>query len=207
MTPQTGITQTTTGVGICNNPFTLPSKGSSCTLSLQVQGSQLTHSITDGPLVCERGSASQCYRPGPSNVLNINVGANEYTIGGTVSGLSDSVVLQNNGTDNETVSSDGTFTFSTALTDGSAYAVTVFTQPTGQTCTVTNSSGTVDNANVTNVAVTCVSNVTTLSASVSTLGLSVNDTGLNAALTGTSRLITITNAGTSPAVLLITRTA
>ena len=199
MTPIKGIAQTMTGVGICSNPFTLPSKGSSCTLSLQIQGSQLTHSITGGPVVCEQGSTMQCYQPGPSDVLNINVGANEYTIGGTVSGLTNSVVLQNNGTDNETVSSDGAFTFSTALTEGSTYSVTVFTQPTGQTCTVTNGSGTVAIANVTNVAVACVANVTTLTTSVSSLGLSVNDTGLNAALTGTPRLITITNVGASTA--------
>ena len=199
MTPITGITQTTTGAGICSNPFTLPSRGSSCTLSLQVNGSQLTHPITDGPIVCEQGSALQCYKPSPSNVLSINVGINEYTIGGMVSGLSDSVVLQNNGTDNETVSSDGVFTFSTAISEGSPYAVTVLTQPTGQTCTVTNGSGTVGSANVTNVSATCVSNDTTLTASVSTLGLSVNNTGLNTALTGTPRLITITNSGSNPA--------
>ncbi len=188
MRPITGITQTTTGTDICPNPFTLPSKGSSCTLSLQVHGSQLTHSITDGPIVCQQGSTLQCYRPNPSHVLNINVGVNEYTIGGTVSGLSGSVVLQNNGTDNETVSSDGGFTFSTALTEGSPYAVTVLTQPTGQACTVTNGLGTVGSSNVTNVGVTCV-NATTLTASVSTLGLSVIDTGLNAALTETRGLL------------------
>lgn len=199
MTPITGIAQTTTGAGICSNPFTLPSRGSSCTLSLQVQGNQLTHSITDGPIVCEQGSTLQCYKPSLSNVLNINMGTSEYTIGGTVSGLTDNVVLQNNGTDNETVNSDGAFTFSTAIAEGSPYAVTVLTQPTGQTCTITNGSGTVDDANVTNVAVTCVSNDTTLSVGVSTLGLSVNNTGLNTALTGTPRLITITNTGVSSA--------
>ena len=199
MTPITGITQTTTGAGICSNPFTLPSKGSSCTLSLQVNGSQLTHSVTDGPIVCEQGSTLQCYKPSPSNVLNINVGINEHTIGGTVSGLFGSVVLQNNGTDNETVSSDGAFTFATAIAEGSPYAVTILTQPSGQTCTVTNGSGTVGSANVTSVSVTCVSNDTTLTASVSTLGLSINDTGLNAALTGTPRLITITNSGSNSA--------
>jgi hypothetical protein len=199
MTPITGITQTTTGAGICSNPFTLPSKGSSCTLSLQVNGSQLTHSITDGPIVCEQGSTLQCYKPSPSNVLNINIGLNEYTIGGTVSGLSGSVVLQNNGTDNETVSSDGAFTFSTVLSEGSHYAVTVFTQPAGQTCAVTGGSGTVGSANVTTVAVNCVSNDTTLTESVATLGLSVNDPGLNVALTGAPRVITIYNSGTTTA--------
>jgi hypothetical protein len=61
MKPIAGITQTTAGAGICSNPFTLPTKGSSCTLSLQIQGSQMTHSIMDGPIVCEQRSVFQCY--------------------------------------------------------------------------------------------------------------------------------------------------
>ncbi|HET6603748.1 MAG TPA: hypothetical protein VFG21_05965 [Xanthomonadaceae bacterium] len=49
-----------------------------------------------------------------------------------------SVVLQNNSGDDLTVNANGAFTFSTALADRSAYAVTVLTQPTtpNQTCTV-----------------------------------------------------------------------
>ena len=66
-----------------------------------------------------------------------------YTIGGTVSGLSGTVVLQDNGGDNLSVSSNGTFTFPTSLLAGQAYNVTVATNPTGQQCTVANGSGTV----------------------------------------------------------------
>jgi len=93
MTPITGITQTTTGAGICSNPFTLPSRGSSCTLSLQVNGSQLIHSITDGPIVCEQGSTLQCYKPSPSNVLNISATcvSNDTTLTASVSTLGLSV--------------------------------------------------------------------------------------------------------------------
>ena len=85
----------------------------------------------------------------------------EGTIGGTVSGLptSANVVLQNNGTDNLTVSANGRFTFSKAVEGEKTYAVTVLTQPAGANCTVTaNGSGTMDadGTNVTNVAVTCV---------------------------------------------------
>lgn len=65
-----GITQTTTGLGICGNPFILTAKAS-CTLSLQVNGSQLTSPINDGPIVCEQGSSLQCYRPAPANILHI----------------------------------------------------------------------------------------------------------------------------------------
>lgn len=194
MTPIAGITPTTTGPTPCET-FTLPTRGSSCILSLQVNGGLLTHSITDGPDVCEQGSKLQCYRPSASNGLNIGIGTNEYTIGGTVSGLSGTVVLQNNGTDNEIVISDGAFTLSTAIAEGSPYAVTVFTQPQGQTCTVTNGSGTVGTANISNVAVTCVTNATTLTSSVSTLALSVYNPALNTALAGKQRQITITNTG------------
>lgn len=79
-----------------------------------------------------------------------------FTIGGTVSGLNSgaSVVLQNNGGNNLTQSANGGFTFSSTIAAGSPYIVTVLTQPTGQTCTVQNGSGTA-NGDVTNVAVSC----------------------------------------------------
>ena len=78
-----------------------------------------------------------------------------YSVGGTVSGLSGTVVLQDNGGDNLSVTANGSFTFPTQLASGAAYAVTVKTQPSGQTCTVSGGSGTVASANVTSVAVTC----------------------------------------------------
>jgi len=82
------------------------------------------------------------------------------TVGGTVSGLAsgDSVVLLDNGGDSTTVTSNTTFTFSAALVTGLQYAVTVGTQPVGQTCSVTAGSGVMGNANITNVAVVCTTN-------------------------------------------------
>ncbi len=66
-----------------------------------------------------------------------------YTIGGTVSGLTASgLVLQDNGGNNLSVSANGNFAFSGALDSGTAYAVAVLTQPSGQNCAVTNGSGT-----------------------------------------------------------------
>ena len=80
----------------------------------------------------------------------------QYSIGGTITGLTASgLVLQNNGGD-DLVPGGGTFTFATLVANSSAYAVTVLTQPTGQTCTVTAGSGAVAGANVTSVAVDCV---------------------------------------------------
>ena len=83
--------------------------------------------------------------------------AGTYSIGGTVSGLSGTVVLENNGGNDLSISANGTFTFSSLLDQSAPYAVTVKTDPSGQACTVANGSGTVASANVTNVSVTCVS--------------------------------------------------
>ena len=68
--PIQGITQITTGLGICGNPFVLSSKNS-CILSLQIMGNQLNNPITDGPVVCQQGNPNQCYRPGSDNILRI----------------------------------------------------------------------------------------------------------------------------------------
>jgi hypothetical protein len=78
-------------------------------------------------------------------------------------------VLQNKGGDNRAVAASGSFAFSTNLADGAAYSVTVLTQPAFQNCTVSNGSGTVAAASVTNVAVTCTTPSVTLGGSVSGL--------------------------------------
>ena len=83
-----------------------------------------------------------------------------FSVAGTVSGAAagHTVELQNNGVNTLTVVADGNFQFP-PLADGSAYAVSVSAQPAGQTCTVSNGSGTVSGANVTDVAVKCVDDV------------------------------------------------
>jgi hypothetical protein len=81
-----------------------------------------------------------------------------YTVGGTVAGLNPggTVVLQNNGGDNLSVSTNGPFTFPTALSYTTNFRVTVLTQPTGQTCAVaSNQTGAYGGSNETSVAVTC----------------------------------------------------
>lgn len=96
-----------------------------------------------------------------ANVSNIAVACSAsgpFTIGGTVSGLTGTgLTLYDNGGDGLAISGNGTFTFVTPITKGSSYSVTVGTQPTGQTCTVTSGSGTA-NATVSNVAVACTAN-------------------------------------------------
>jgi hypothetical protein len=68
------------------------------------------------------------------------------SIGGTVSGLSGNVLVLLNGADAMTLSANGSFVFANPLPQGSLYAVTVASQPSGQLCTVGNAVGTVSAA-------------------------------------------------------------
>lgn len=87
--------------------------------------------------------------------------AGTLRLGGTLTGLAagKSVVLQNSGADELRVSENGRFNFSTLLASGAAYAVTVKTQPDGQTCTVANGSGTAM-SDVGDVSIRCTSGST-----------------------------------------------
>lgn len=134
-----------------------------------------------------------------------------FTVGGTVGGLTGTVVLQNNGGNNLSVSANGSFTFSTAINSGTAYAVTVQNQPAGQTCTVSSGSGTAT-ANITNVAVACTTNpvVTfTIGGTVSGLTGTVvlqNNGGNNLSLNanGPFTFSTAINSGAAYAVAVLT---
>jgi alpha-tubulin suppressor-like RCC1 family protein len=86
-------------------------------------------------------------------------GGKTRSVGGTVTGLQGTgLVLQNNGGNDLPISTDGSFTFHEAFADGSSYAVTVKTQPSGtnRICTVKNGAGKLAGADVTDVEVSCV---------------------------------------------------
>lgn len=81
-----------------------------------------------------------------------------YTLGGTVSGLTADGLVLANGTSGGTVAiakGSTAYMFPAAVEDGATYGVTVLTQPTGQVCTVSNSVGTMGEAKVDNVHVSC----------------------------------------------------
>lgn len=101
---------------------------------------------------------------GVSDVSSIvvNCAPGTYTVGGSITGLIGTVVLQNNGANDTTLTSNGTYAFTTTLTPFQTYAVTVKTQPgyppRSQTCVVANGTGTMATSDVANVAVTCTTN-------------------------------------------------
>ena len=79
-----------------------------------------------------------------------------YAVGGAVQGLASgqSIVLRNNGGDDLTLNSNGSFQFQTRMASGASYAVTVASQPNGQSCQVQAGSGQAS-ANVGNISVSC----------------------------------------------------
>ena len=96
-----------------------------------------------------------------SNITNVQVVCPipTYTIGGQVVGLlgnGSGMELQDNGGDNLSITGNGPFTFATPITFGSAYNVTIFTEPGSQTqiCDVFGGAG-APTANVNNIVVDC----------------------------------------------------
>jgi hypothetical protein len=82
-----------------------------------------------------------------------------FSVGGTVSGLTGSgLVIQNNYRDSLTISSNGSFTFSSTLQNEGFYSVTVATQPSLQTCTVSAGSGQIMLSDISSVQIVCLNN-------------------------------------------------
>jgi hypothetical protein len=113
------------------------------------------------------GPAQQCDPTSNSGtVTNANVSSvqincvtTEFSIGGTVRGLTGSgLQLQLNGGAVFGIAADGPYTFPTSLLNGTPYTVTIAQNPVGpsQICTPSNFVGTVNGANIVNVDIDCV---------------------------------------------------
>lgn len=108
---------------------------------------------------------------GGGNVTSVQITCQrtEFTVGGQVSDLAGSgLTLQNNGGAPHAIAANGPFTMPGSLGNGATYNVAVVAQPTNpsQTCSVAQGSGTINNADVTNVAVTCVTSTYTVGGAV-----------------------------------------
>jgi 6-phosphogluconolactonase len=93
----------------------------------------------------------------PDVTVLVNCTANSYSIGGSVTGLAGSGLVLGSGTDRVSVSANGGFTFVTPLASGSAFDISIITQPANptQTCRLINGNGTVQAGNVIDVGVAC----------------------------------------------------
>ena len=79
-----------------------------------------------------------------------------FVISGTVSHLNTAGLSLMDGGETITVAAGATtFAFKTPVANGTAYAVSVASQPAGRTCAVTNGSGTISGAEVASIGVAC----------------------------------------------------
>ncbi|HET9049637.1 MAG TPA: choice-of-anchor Q domain-containing protein [Chiayiivirga sp.] len=91
--------------------------------------------------------------------VSIGFARNQHHVGGVLSGLASgsSVVLQLNGANDLTLAANGSFQFPQTLSYQDSYIVTVSSQPgsPAQTCSLSNANGTLPDADVTSVLVSC----------------------------------------------------
>ncbi|RFO95078.1 hypothetical protein DIC66_20185 [Rhodoferax lacus] len=96
--------------------------------------------------------------PGTGGAGGNGNGTTTFNVGGVISGLVGSITLINNGDAAHalTATSNGGYTLGLPVVVGSGYAVTIGSMPAGQFCTVSNGSGAMGAANVSNVNITCI---------------------------------------------------
>lgn len=169
MRPIQGITQITSGPGLCGNPFVLSGK-TACILSLEINGSQINSVITEGPAVCTQGNPNQCYQPGINNRLHIT---RSQVPPATLKLSPTTLRFTQNSTGNVIVTNDASslspaINIAATIPNGSAISIQSTTcgssLAVGASCTITFASGTPegpttiriagDNTNITSVDVT-----------------------------------------------------
>nr|WP_312989445.1 Ig domain-containing protein [Comamonas koreensis] len=110
---------------------------------------------------------------GTNSVTNVAVDcvSNSHRLGGSLSGLvpGQSITLQNNSGDNLTLSANGPLAFNTLVNYGVGYHVSISSAPAGQTCSISGGSGTMPDADVSSVIVSCAANPYTVGGTIAGL--------------------------------------
>jgi sugar lactone lactonase YvrE len=148
-------------------------------------------SIAVVTLLAACGGGGGAAPSGSPPVATVPVPAPTYTVGGTLVGLAgpSELKISLNGGVPLALGASGSFRFANALASGTNYAVTIATQPEGQTCTVAGGSGVLA-ADVGNIAIACVT--TTAPIVLATIGGTI--TGMDPGTT-----LTLVNNGSTPA--------
>ncbi len=104
---------------------------------------------------------------------NVNQASNIYRVGGSISGLRTSGLSLSNGLTTLQISSNSTvFNFPHKQAANSQYAVSIVSNPDGQTCFLTNAIGSITDRSITSVAISCIFTPATLSGTVGGLNTS-----------------------------------
>lgn len=136
--------------GLSASSCHLAGKGSTCTLTLTVNGSSIPlEGIHAGPVLCEEGNLSQCYQPAAANQLNITRSTGPITTyavtasgdaHASVAPASQLIASGGTGTINLTVASGYTASIASDTCGGSLSGTTYTTGPVTANCSVRFSS-------------------------------------------------------------------
>jgi hypothetical protein len=128
-------------------------------------GTEYRVSIAQQPqhMTCDFLGATNVGSAGHTTSINIQMACalNRYTVSGNVTGLTTGDLVLVNGSDSGTFTvSKGAENFSLpgTLAVGTAYGISIFTQPPGATCTIENGSGVMGDAPRNDVKISCKAN-------------------------------------------------
>jgi D-alanyl-D-alanine dipeptidase len=124
------------------------------------------------------GGGAAATTSNPSATSTAPIVTETYAVGGSVSGLASgqTVTVANVSGLSASFSANGTYTFVANVPGGANYSLSISAQPVGQTCSISNASGTIAGAGVSNVTVNCVNILYTVGGTVSGLANGQNVT-------------------------------
>ncbi len=102
----------------------------------------------------------------------------QYTLGGTISGLENSINTSINGSP-FIININGSFIFPLRLNKDEEYTASISIQPSDQVCNISNNTGIVKEANITDINITCVRDKFTISGSINATQLIAIDSDIN----------------------------
>ena len=155
------------------NDVNVTADGSFAFPTALLSGTEYTATIKEKPQSpsqsCTLTGASDTVGGGNVTSVGLVCTTDAFTVGGTISGLTGTLVLQNDGGDDLTLTANTPWTFGTAVASGANYNVTVKTQPANQICTVTAGSDIMGNANYAGASISCVASGFTVGGTVTGL--------------------------------------
>ncbi len=158
-----------TGLVLANGSTTLAVPAGAQTFAFPMAiayGSSYSVAVTAQPtgLLCAVSAGSGLMPANPVTAIVVSCTPQTFTVGGTITGLGSSTgLVLANGTDTLTVPANATgFTMPARVGNGASYSVTITQHAPALNCSVTNGSGVIGAANVTNIAVTCTAGAATV---------------------------------------------
>ncbi|MCR9141099.1 MAG: hypothetical protein NXI24_02525 [bacterium] len=156
--------------------------GTGYAVSVFTQPTNHTCVVTGGDNALGAGTISSM-----NESVTVTCAQTAFVVSATVTGLVGTLVLQNNGGDNLTITADGSHSFATTLANAATYAVTVLSRPSAQVCTVTGGDdaaggGTISSMNE-SVTVTCVTTAPSPLTNVQSGSITMSSATQNVAVT------------------------